>query len=303
MAQRDGRVGLGLILLAAFLWGTLGIVFRALQEMGVSSLAIGFLRAVVAAPAIGLLLVARRPADLRVQRRDLPVLMGYGLISVALFFVVYPAAVRYSSVAVAAVLLYTAPAWVIVLAALIFRERLTLQKGVAVLLTFAGVTLIAGVGNVENLGVGALGLATGLGAGLTYATFSLFGKAALQRLVPTTTILYGLLFGALFLLPFVAWQEGADLLAPFGTWRGWILVLYMGLLPTAGSFWLYMAGLAHLGDAGRASVIATLEPVIAAVLGFLVLGEGLRGVQLVGGGLVVLGIVLSMIRQPGRHIP
>src|SRR5687768_3899187 len=104
MAERDARVGVGLIVLAALLWGTLGIVFRALQDMGVSSLAIGFWRALIAVPFIGAVMMARRPTALRISRRALPVLAGYGLISVALFFVVYPAAVRYSSVAVAAVL-------------------------------------------------------------------------------------------------------------------------------------------------------------------------------------------------------
>jgi DME family drug/metabolite transporter len=119
----------------------------------------------------------------------------------------------------------------------------------------------------------------------------------LRNLAPAATIFYGLLFGALFLLPFVLWQEGAAFLAPQASPRGWLLLLYMGLLPTAGSFWLYMAGLSRLGDAGRASVIATLEPVIAAALGFLVLGESLAPVQLAGGGLVVAGILLSIIRR------
>lgn len=292
MTERNSRLGIGLILAAALLWGTLGIAFRGLQELGATSVTIGFWRAVVAAPIVGLLLLVRQPSHLKIALRDLPLMMGYGLVSVAMFFVVYAAAVQYASVAVAAVLLYTAPAWVIVLAALLFRETITPQKGIAVLLTFVGVALVAGLADIGNLNVSFLGLATGLGAGFTYATFSLFGKAALKNYAPTTTIFYGLLFGALFLLPFV-WQEQDAFLAPLTQVQGWGWILYMGILPTAGSFWLYMAGLGYLGDAGRASVLATLEPVVAALLGYVLLNEGLSAVQLLGGGLVVVGIAVS----------
>lgn len=294
MVNHNSRLGVALILVAALLWGTLGIAFRGLQELGATAVAIGFWRALIAAPVIGLFLLVRQPAHLKVAVRDLPLLMGYGLVSVALFFVVYAAAVQYASVAVAAVLLYTAPAWVIVLAAVLFHETITLQKGIAVILTFIGVALVAGIADIGNLNVSFLGLVTGLGAGFTYATFSLFGKAALKNYAPTTTIFYGLLFGALFLLPFV-WQEWTAFLAPLNTPQGWGWILYMGILPTAGSFWLYMAGLGYLGDAGRASVLATLEPVIAALLGFLVLNEALSSVQLIGGGLVLVGIMVSSI--------
>jgi len=296
IVEQNHRIGIGLILAAALLWGTLGIAFRGLQELGTTSVAIGFWRAIVAAPVVGLILVVRQPAHLKVAMRDVPLLLGYGLVSVAMFFVVYAAAVQSASVAVAAVLLYTAPAWVIVLAALLFRETITLQKGIAVVLTFIGVALVAGLSDIGNLNVSFWGLITGLGAGFTYATFSLFGKAALKNYAPITTIFYGLLFGALFLLPFV-WHEWDAFLAPLTSIQGWGWILYMGILPTAGRFWLYMAGLGYLGDAGRASVLATLEPVVAALLGFLVLNEGLSAVQLAGGGLVLVGIVVSSMKS------
>lgn len=295
MSEPNSQRGTVLVLAAALLWGTLGIAFRGLQELGATSVAIGFWRALIAAPVIGLILAVRAPSQFRLAVRDLPIMLGYGLISVALFFVVYPAAVQQSSVAVAAVLLYTAPAWVIVLAALIFRETITLQKGIAVLFTFIGVALVAGLTDVGNLQVSVWGLATGLGAGFTYATMSLFGKAALKQYAPTTTIFYGLLFGAICLIPFVG-QEWNAFLAPLSSPQGWGWLLYMGILPTAGSFWLYMAGLNALGDAGRASVLATIEPVVAALLGFLLLQEGLSPVQLLGGGLVLIGIVVSAVR-------
>jgi DME family drug/metabolite transporter len=295
--ERNPRVGVLLVVGAALLWGTLGIAFRGLQELGANSVAIGFWRAVIAAPLLGLFLLVRAPASLKVAWRDLPLLMGYGLISVAMFFVVYPAAVASASVAVAAVLLYTAPAWVILLAALFFREAITLPKAIAVVLTFIGVALVAGLTTINANTLSLLGLLTGLGAGFTYATFSIFGKEVLKRYPPTTAIFYSLLFGMLFLLPFVMGQTWASVLAPLNAVEGWAWILYMGIVPTAGSFWLYTAGLHHLGDAGRASVLATLEPVVAAALGFLLLNEGLSPVQLAGGALVLVGVAISAARR------
>ena len=295
-AAINRRRGVLLILAAAVLWGTLGPAFRGLLDLGATPIAIGLWRAVVACPVVGLVIAVTQPSRFKVAWHDIPLLMGYGFISVALFFVVYALAVQIAPVAVAAVLLYTAPAWVIVLAAFLFRETVTWAKGAAVVLTFVGVALVAGVTTASRVSISLDGILAGLGAGLTYATFGLFGKAALRTYDAVTTIFYGLLFGMIFLLPVVVWREWNTFLAPLSSVNGWLLLAYMGILPTAGSFWLYMAGLNYLKDAGRASVLATLEPVVAAVAGYLLLGEQLSGTQLVGGALVLAGIVVSAVR-------
>lgn len=280
-----------MVLLAAVLWGTLGPTFKGLNAVGAEPAHIGFWRALLACGLLGGWLALRRPALLRLERRDLPLFVAYGLISVAIFFVIYPAAVQRSTVAVAAVLLYTAPAWVALLAALLFGEALTWRKAGAIALAFVGTALVAGATDPAAMRANGWGVAAGLASGLTYAGFSLFGKAALRRYHPATTMFYALLFGALFLLPVVL-RDWPPLVAPLQSSTGILLLLYIGLVPTTGSLMLYTTGLHRLNDAGRASILATVEPLVAALLGFLLLGETLEPTQWLGGALILAGIAI-----------
>lgn len=289
------QTGALLVILAAVLWGTLGVVFQLLGDVGATPQAIGFWRAALAAGALALGLAATRPEALRIRRQDLPFFVAYGLVSVAIFFAIYPMAVHLSSVAVAVVLLYTAPAWVALMAAVWLREPLTGRKLVALALCFAGIALVAGVHDPGSVNLP--GLLAGLASGLTYATLSIFGRAAPEHYEPATLTVWSLGLGALFMLPL---QDLQGLAAP---WRAPWLVLYAGLVPTAGSFLLYTTGLRRMGDAGRASLLATVEPVVAALLGLLVLREPLTGTQLAGGVLVLVGVAALQFSAPGARPP
>ncbi len=291
MNEQSTRKGALLVALAAILWGTLGPSFRGLIAAGAEPLGIGFWRTLIGGAALVAWALWQRPALLRIERRALPLFLAYGLVSVAIFFWIYPTAVQLSTVAVAAVLLYTAPAWVALLAAFFFGEPLTARKGAAIVITFAGTVLVAGAYDLSALQANGWGVLAGLGSGITYALFSIFGKAALRRYSPVTAMIYALAFGALFLLPLVVLREWEPFVAPLRSARGVALLLYLGLVPTAGSMLLYSTGLQKLGDAGRASIIATIEPLVAALLGFLLLGEALAPVQWLGGALILAGVL------------
>ncbi len=276
------------VLAASVLWGTLGPTFKGLLAAGAEPLHIAFWRTLIGGVAL-VLWALWRGQSLHVQRHNLPLLLVYGLVSVAVFFTIYPTAVSLSSVTVAAVLLYTAPAWVALLAALVFREPLTARKLLSIAITFVGIALIAGAYNPSAFRANGWGILAGLGSGITYALFSIFGKAALRHTSPVTTMIYTLAFGGLFLLPF-ALRDGAPLVAPLRSPAGIALLLYIGLVPTAASMLLYTSGLQRLGDAGRASILATVEPLVAALLGYLLLGEALSPPQWLGGALILSGV-------------
>lgn len=295
-SRRSEAGGTALVLLAAVLWGSLGVAFSLQGSMGTPPLVIAFWRALVAAVAMVLGLAVARPAALRIHARELPFFAAYGLLSVSVLFYIYPIAVGGSSVAVAAVLLYTAPAWVVLMGALWLGERLTGRKILALVLCFAGTALVAGVGEPGALKGTPVGLLAGLGSGLAYATVSLFGRLAPARYEATTLTTWMLLAGTAFLaLPAAA--DLPALLEPWRSARGVGLLLYVGLLPTAGSYLFYTMGLRRLGDAGRASIMATLEPFVGAALGLLVLGQALSPAQGLGGALVLSGVVLLQLRK------
>ena len=287
--------GTALVLLAAVMWGTLGVAFRLQGDMGTPPLVIAFWRAGLATMALALL----RPRALRLDPRDLAFLAAYGLLSVSALYVLYPFAVQRSSVAVAAVLLYTAPAWVVLMGALWLGEPLTRRKLLALVLCFAGTALVAGLHEPGALRSSFPGLLAGLGSGLSYATLSLFGRKAPARYETATLTVWALGLGTAFL----ALPAAADLPALLEPWRsptGVVLLFYVATVPTAGSLLAYTAGLRRLGDAGRASLLATLEPLVGALLGWVVLGQTLTPAQVAGGALVMAGVLTLQLRAGPR---
>jgi len=285
-----------LVAAAAALWGTIGIAVTVASRHGLTAVETSLWRAGGAFILLTAGVFIIRPQALRVRRRDLPLFAAYGLLGVAVFMTVYFTAVRLSSVATAAMLLYTAPAWVTVLARVFFAEPLGRGKVAAVLLTVAGSGLVVRAYDPAALRLSIGGVAAGLAAGFTYALYSIFGKGALQRYRPLTTVLYALGFGTVFLL--IA-TGGPPRLPPEGALP---VIAYLILVPTLLAYLLYVTGLDRM-EAGRASILATVEPVVAAALGVLLLGERLEGWQWVGGALTLAGIVLIQWERERVPVP
>ncbi len=282
---------------AAVLWGTLGVAVRSLLASGLSPLQAAAWRASGAfAVLLIYCLLVNRPA-LRVRRRDLPLLAAFGAVSVAGFMTIYFMAIDLTTIATAAVLMYTAPAWVVILARAFYGEAMTPMKTAAVGFTFAGCALVVGAFGPGALRLSTPGLMAGLGAGLTYALYSIFGKAALRRHSPLTTVVFTLGFGAVFL---IAASGGLPVV------RTAILpvLAYVVAAPTCAAYLLYIAGLRQI-EAGRASVVATLEPVVAALAGTLLLREPMSAAQWGGAALVLGGVILvqgeQILRRAGRR--
>jgi DME family drug/metabolite transporter len=284
------------IIAAALLWATIGPAARFALRAGVQPLEISFWRA-----AIGGLLFALHAAmrgRLRIARRDLPAVGGFALLGVTIFYWSYFRAVQLGGAALAAILLYTAPAWVALAAALWLGERLTIRKSLAVVLTLTGIALVAlgsgsnGLGDASRSATRAAALAWGLLAGLAYAAYYLFGKRYFARYEASTLFAYALPLGALMLLPAVAFapKSVAD----------WLVLLFLGVVPTYGAYLLYSIGLARV-EATRAATVATLEPVAAAALAYAVWGEALHGLGYVGAALVLAGVVVVATERGVRE--
>jgi DME family drug/metabolite transporter len=291
-ADADRR-GILQVAAAALLWGSLGVAGRFAFEAGLTPLAVAFYRAAIAFLAVAAWTVLATPAALRIRRADLWLFALFGFISIAVFFFVYLYAVSKTTVATAAILLYTAPAWVLILSRLLFREPLTRPKLWAVMLAFLGCLLVVRGYDLAALRLTLSGVAAGLAAGLTYALYSILGKTALRRYPPQVTLTYALGFGTVF-LGLAASATGQLHAATLRA--GWPVIAYLGLVTTLLAQFLYLSGLRHI-EAGRASLIATLEPVVAAMLGYALLRERLDLLQ-AAGGLAVLSGVLLVRRAP-----
>lgn len=292
----DVARGYVLVLLAASLWATLGIIYKYLAESyGMPPLGVAGLRAGLGGIILLAGLLTLRRSWLRVNRAALRVALLYGVFGIALFYAAYINAILSVGVAVAAVLLYTAPAWVAVLAWRFLGERLTRTHLAALLLTLAGSALVAQVFQPGLLRVNAMGIMWGLLSGLTYALWSVFNKVGVRHTNPWTLQCYGMLAGSAVLLLFQPLAPLAGALQSPAT-VAWLLVLALG--PTVGASVAYAAGVRTV-PVSVASLIATLEPVLAALLAYLVLGETLGAGQIAGGALILLAVWLLRPRATG----
>lgn len=207
----------------------------------------------------------------------------FGLVGVSLFYSAYQFAVEAGGAALASVLLYTAPAWVAVMGVAFLGERLTGFKTAAVALTLLGVAGIAfsGDGRVR-LTWGAMGW--GLASGLSYALYYPFGKRYFDEYAPATIFAYALPVGALGMWPLVSLSSKSG--------AAWGALIFIGFVSTYGAYLAYGTGLKRL-EASRASIVATLEPVVAAGVAHWWWGERFGAWGYAGAGLVIAAAVLT----------
>ncbi|PWN06450.1 DMT family transporter [Rhodohalobacter mucosus] len=273
---------------AAALWGCIGIFTEYLSDGGFTSLQIVTLRAAMAAILLFFILWLRDPSLLRIRLADYRYFIGTGILSVTFFNWCYFTAINVTSLSVAVILLYTGPAFVILLSALLFREKITPRKAVSLALTFAGVVLVTGVFPAGFSEFSFYGILVGLGSGFGYALYSIFSKFALEKFRPLTIIFYTFLFASLFLIPFTLivgpeWPSQTFTPESFG------VVLGMGIFPTVLAYLLYTEGLNRM-EAGSASITAMIEPATAATLGIMLFGEQIRILQVMGILLVLFSV-------------
>jgi DME family drug/metabolite transporter len=297
---RDRLLGALAVAAAASTWGTLGYFAKILYAQGVSFESLVAVRASVGWLAvIGFLLATQGAWSLRVARRDLAFLVPLGLVGIGFFYLLYFYTVRESTVGTAAILLYSAPAFVVILARLFLKESLNTAKVIALLLTIAGIFLVVGAHDPANLEVSPKILLTGLLSGLTYGLYAIFGRPLAGRLSPAVILSYALAFGSTLLI--VAALPTLDTLAGLPA-RFYLLLLMLSVVHTALAFALYTFGIGHLG-AGRAAIVATIEPVVAGILGVTLLHEELTALKALGASLVLAGAALAQVGPRKARLP
>ena len=276
------------VLLAGTLWGSMGLFVRKLNAVGLYALDIVQLRIAISLVLVGLYLLIFARDKLRL--RDLWCFAGTGIVSLLLFSWCYFSGMQEASLSVMAVLLYTSPAFIMLLSVLLFREMLTRQKLLALVLTFTGCCLVSGLGS--GSAVSMKGLLLGLGSGFFYALYSIFSRYAIERGYGSWTItFYTFLLCLLASAPLAHWGLIASALSSGVSVP--VYALLMGLLTGFLAYIFYTKGLEGM-ESSRAGILASVEPVVGTIIGTLVFHEPLPvqsvlGIALVLGGIVVLG--------------
>ena len=283
-------MGYVLVAAAAALWGLMGPVTRIALAEGMGAVEVAFWRAALAA---GIFAVhAAAIGRFRIAPRDVPAVVAFGVAGVAGLMACYARAVEAGGAALAAILLYTAPAWVALLSAVFLRERMTARKLLALGVATAGVAGIAASSGGGGIRLTPTGIGWGLASGLAYATYYLFGKRYFDRYTTATLFVYALPVAALAMLPMVEFRAK--------TGAAWGALAFMAAVPTYLSYVLYSAGLKRI-EATRAATVATVEPVVAAVVAYWMWNERLSPAGYAFAAVVLVGVLL-MARPDGTPV-
>ncbi len=266
---------------------------KELYRLGAEPLTVVVLRVGVAAGLLGLVLALVSPASLRVSTRRLPGLAVYGLLGVAVNMACFFYALQHTTVTTAIVIAYAHPAMVVLLARLVFAEPLTKQILGALSLTLAGVFLVAEGYDLSALRLNLPGVGFALANASGIAAFTVLGKRLVKGTDSWTVLMYGLLFGGAVLAS--VWALRGPVMHPLSAY-GWLLILALAVFPSILAYGLYLRALTRLA-AGRAAIAATLEPVLASLLAWAILGERVSPPQAAGAALVLVGVLVIRTRR------
>ena len=295
-------VSAAMVIASAILWGLYGTFVTILTSMGLSGNALVFLRMLGTSIPVGLLICATDRKAFRVRKADIPLFLCNGLLSLLFFTFCYTAAIKVTKIATAAALLYTAPAIVMVLSAVLFHEKMNARKVFCCLLAVVGCASASGLGGELFAGGAAsgslitpAGLLLGLGAGLGYALYSIFSRIILNRGYSVyTNVFYsfGVAMLGFFVLSVMDGSIGQVAESPSRT----ALALLCGLLTGSFAYVLYTTGMKGM-ETSRAAQLTTIEPVTAALLGSLLFHQPLSFWEIVGIVMVVGSVVLMNAGQ------
>ena len=297
MEKSKRNIGPLLIILAGCFWGSMGIFVRRLTEYGFTAVQIVSIRVTLAALFFCIILLIKDRSGFRIALRDLPLFLGLGFGSILFFTVCYFTAITMMPLSTAAILLYTSPIWIMLMSVLFFHEKLSGKKLLALALAFAGCVLVSGI---SGEGITLTGLLVGLGSGLGYGLYSILGTVALRKYSPYTVTAYTFLFAAAgswlicgpadMISKFTAAQDPVSLLLFCG-----LTALVTAVIP----FLFYTLGLRTV-EASRAGILATVEPLVATLIGVVVYDEPLTALSGLGILLILSAVVLLNMKQKGR---
>lgn len=288
------------VLAAAACWAFIGIAYRLiLDRFDVSPLGVVAIRASTSALVLTtvILLRARLRQELRIAAGANvrgPLLLA-GILSGTGFYVALIYTFEFAGVAVGTVLLYFAPSIVAFGAWVIFRDRITRLQQVALVCSLLGIIAVSGLlAGGETFR--AAGVALGLVSAICYASYSLLGQVLLRSLSPMVVVALTGVVGSVGIWILKVLVEGPSFPSLEATL--WIAGV-TGVGTTLAPLMLYTWGLSKLG-AARASLLTTIEPVIAVALAFVILNETLTAAQIGGGVLVVASVVLAGLERATR---
>lgn len=284
--------GLFFALIASISWGYIGIPSRTLQSINLNSCSIAFFRTSIATILFLILIIRKNINYFRIDCKGLLECFTYGIIAICGSFVTYNLAIEHISIALATMLMFMSPLWVLIISHFLFKEKFTSKKILSMILTLSGCFIICGLYTPNNVSINTVGMIYAIICSFSFASQTILSKIAVKKYNQNTFLFYSFLFSSLVLLPFINIKSTISTIIYTNNFLFIIKdILILGIINTFVASSAYTKSINFI-TANAASVIVTFQLVIASLLAFFILGESLSFTQIIGMCLIILSILL-----------
>ena len=284
------------VLISGTCWAGMTICVRMLRDLGLGTLDVVLVRCAMTSLLLFLLLLITDRGKLKLKLKDLWIFILDAVVTVLLFNYCYFRAVNSMSIAVAVVLLYISPAFVMLLSALILKEKITRQKVFALLLMLAGTIFVTGIlGSRQSVTLA--GFLLGIGAAVFYAMISIINPIAIRRGYSGATITFYTYLFAMVGALFVA-DRGLVFRTVTASGGNFLLALGFAIVSTVLPFILYNTALKYI-EPSRAAIICSIEPIVGTLISVFLYHEPMTALMILGILLIMAGIICCNLKPKG----
>ncbi|CAM5796317.1 MULTISPECIES: DMT family transporter [Brevibacillus] len=278
--------------LAAAIWGGVYVVSKVvLEEIPPFTLLI--IRFAIASVVLGVFVVARREF---IAKQDFPMIMAIAFVGVTISIGAQFLGTKLSTAHMGALITAASPAFIALFAVWLLKERIHKLQLAGILLATIGVLIVIGIPDEADAQSSLLGNLILLVAAVSWGLYTVMSKKATLRYSSLAVTTYVALFGLIFTCPVMVWELSVTAVSWDFSWKIWAGVLYIGIISTAGAFYLWNKGF-ELLQAGSGAGFFFVQPIVGAALGWLLLGEHLGIGFFAGAIFIFLGVALSNLQQ------
>lgn len=297
MIGNTKKKGFILVIIAALFWGYMGVPTKYLGDFKFDAFSVSFFRTSIAAIFYFLYCLKKDASLLKVDRKGILFFMLYGAVAFAATFISYNISVNYISIALGTMFMFTSQIWVVILSYFIFKEKFTVKKITAMLLTLIGCFMMCKLYDINNISLDLKGVIFGLLSGFTFALQIIFAKISSNKYNQNTLLAYSFIFASLCLIPFMNIKNTLHILNSSNNVY-FILknIIIIGVFNTVIANGAYIKSVQYI-EVGIASIIASSEIVLASIIAYFVFHQTLNIVQVIGMILMIVSIIILEVNK------
>lgn len=301
MVKSQQKTGYLMVLIAGILWGSIGFFVSILKSLGAESSTIAFLRIGVGAVLLIPLMYSMGGKNIfKIDKKGIFICLILGIFCQAIFNFSYNESIKNVGVATASVMLYTSPIFVCIMSKIFFKEKIGPVKLIALAINVFGCILTVTGGDFTAIRFSVYGVLAGILSGFLYALLTIISKPTTEKYNSLTIIFYSFVFGAIVLAVITRPWENISCVINF---KFAMAAIGYGLIPSVGSYFFYMNGIAKKLETSKVPVVASIETVVAAIIGIFVFNESSGLFKIIGIGCVILSIVImNMVKLKSKEL-